>query len=151
MTTNIHAIKSITAMQDERRKGNVRPRGCVQVAFITSDGGNKSQHPVPAAFYAALVLPGYPEECGGEEKGSVEMRRWVKKEKRGRNVATRIVRAACSIFVKRVVAHICLCMYAIFDMFRFICLPKNFIEFSNLRINTFYWDITRLYLIYACM
>ncbi|KAL0130099.1 hypothetical protein PUN28_002006 [Cardiocondyla obscurior] len=38
MTANIHPVKSITAMQDVRRKGNVRSRGCVQVAFITSDG-----------------------------------------------------------------------------------------------------------------
>jgi len=33
---------------------------------------NKSQHPIPVAFYATLVLPGYPEERGGGGGGGGE-------------------------------------------------------------------------------
>lgn len=86
---------------------------------------NKSQHPIPVAFYAALVLPGYPEERGGAW-------RCVGESKKRKEGGTRLVlfAQACDIFVKRRCTY--LCIYAISDIFRFICSPKNLMEFNDL-------------------
>lgn len=58
---------------------------------------NKSQHPIPVAFYTALVLPGYPEERGGAWRCVGES----KKRKEGETLRLVLFAQACDIFVKR--------------------------------------------------
>lgn len=107
MTTNIHAVKSITAMQDERRKGNVRPRGCVQVAFITSDGVIKV-----STLPASLSTP--PSFCLDTQKNAGAWRCVGESKKpkgRERDVAARIVRAGMWHIRENVVAYMCIYVY----------------------------------------
>jgi len=92
---------------------------------------NKSQHPIPVAFYATLVLPGYPEERGGGGGGAWRCVGESKKRKKGECCDSYCSRRHV-IYSWNVAAHTCLCIYVISDIFRFICSPKNLMEFSYL-------------------
>jgi len=116
--------------QDVRWKGNVRSRGCVQVAFITSDGVIKVSTLSP-------LLSTPPSFCldtqrnVGRGGGAWRCVGESKKRKKGECCDSYCSRRHV-IYSWNVAAHTCLCIYVISDIFRFICSPKNLMEFSYL-------------------
>lgn len=74
-TANIHVVKSITALVE--RNGGCTQRGCVQLAFITSDGVIKVTTPSPSfCFRPHLRLEKWRDRGGTQvnQKASREQR-----------------------------------------------------------------------------
>lgn len=119
----IHAVKSITA----GRKGNIRPRGCVQVAFITSDGVIKVSTLLPP-----LSTP--PSFCLDTQKNAGAWRCVGESKKRKERETLRLVlfMQVYGIFVKHrctymsLYVYICNFRYAQIYTFRFFLPCRKF-------------------------